>query len=282
MQGKCGMAPSDIRSILEGYCLESEFVTTVSLHTEENAGVWAYSFVPSPTVKIRNFAKIESEALPPDTRIVQADPLILDKEPVKAGDFPANVIQYKEISDEWLLNCRDCQVIPVVKRMTGLSFDGPKRVTEYHSGTGSTILILNQRPIRQIHAINLITNPDNWVYVSPSSVEPLQEEGILKLKAVLESWQNYVPAFPRGTDNIKVDYEYGYDDVPCEVKYAVSMLVASFALGTIGNRDGGTGISVQGFSKSYGQRGKYTAVRDELERWADSILRSYVMGMVGT
>jgi len=142
-------------------------------------------------------------------------------------------------------------------------------------------LALNHKPVRSVHSINLITNPENWVYVSPSSIEPVGDEGILKLKAVLESWQNYVPAFPRGVDNIKVDYEYGYADMPADVSRAVAMLTASQALVMIGTRSGGGSLSVQGYSKNYGQRGKYTEYRDELEKWAYAILRNYVTGMMG-
>lgn len=283
MQGNCGFAPSDIRGILEGYCLDQEFITTVSLNFVQDSDIVTFS---TPINGVLAFSKIESEALNAqnDVRIVDIEKTqwTLSDVAVQTGTFEANLIQYKALSDKWLVDTRDCQVIPVVKRMTGLTFDGPQRVQELHSGTGSTILILNHRPIRQVYAINLITNPENWVYVSPSSVLPIEEEGILKLKAVLESWQNYVPAFPRGTNNIRVDYEYGLDDIPCEVKRAIAMLTASQALAMIGARSGGGGISVQGYSKNYGDRGKYTDYRNELERWADSLLRPFVMGILGS
>lgn len=283
MDCKSGMSPNDVRSILEGYCLESEYVSTFTATFEQDSDVAILADLP--TSKILRFARIEGEALNAEkvTRIVDVDGknLVLDSVAVRSGTFPINVIQYKQLSDEWIVNTRDCQVIPVVERMTGVSFDGKKRVQEFHSGTGSTVLILNNRPIVEVHAINLITNPENWVYVSPSSVQPIAEEGLLKLKAVLESWQNYVPAFPRGTNNIRVDYTYGLDEVPCDVTRAVAMLTASQALAMMGARGGGGSLGVQGFNKNYGDRGKYTDYRNELERWADSLLRGYVMGVMG-
>lgn len=274
-----GCSPADVRAILEGYCLDQEFIQTVSIKTVTTKDI----VVMAEDVRLLPWSKIESECLPDGTRIVDKAGLALQltQPAMRTGDFQANIIQYSALSDSWLINTRDNQIVPVVRRMTGVDMGGIKRVTEYHSGTGSTILILNRRPIVKLHAINLITNPENWVYVSPSSVDPIAEEGILKLKAVLETWQNYVPAFPRGTDNIKVDYEYGYDQVPADICRAICMLTASQALALVGARAGGGSLGVQGFNKNYGDRGKWTDIRNELEGWAHALLRPYVMGMIG-
>jgi hypothetical protein len=274
-----GCSPAVIREILEGYCLDCETVTEGEITLTSDSPIATLA----EDQRLLSQTRVDAEGLPEGTRIIvkAGTELTLSVMATETGTFPATFRQYKNLSDNWLVNTRDYQIIPVVRRFTGLSFDGVKRITEYHSGTGSTILFVDHRPIRKVHAINLITNPENWVYVSPSSIEPIPEEGILKLKAVLESWQNYVPAFPRGTDNIKIDYEYGYDEIPPEVCRAVAMLTAAQALVMIGSRSGGGSLSVQGYTKNYGQRGKYTDYINELERWGDGILRNYVMGMSG-
>jgi hypothetical protein len=274
-----GCSPAAVRSILEGYCLDCETV----IEGEITIALDSPDATLTEDLSLRLQTRVDAEGLPEGTRIIAktGKQLTLSAEAMETGTFPSVFRQYKNLSDSWLVQTRDFQIIPVVKRMTGLTFDGTRRITEYHSGTGSSILFVDRRPIVRVHAINLITNPQNWVYVSPSSIEPIPEEGILKLKAVLESWQNYVPAFPRGVDNIKIDYEYGYADVPAEVCRAVAQLTAAQALAMVGSRSGGGSLSVQGYTKNYGERGKYTDYINELERWADSILRSYVMGLSG-
>lgn len=280
--GAMGSSPADIRSILEGYCLDKEFIQTINLEFIE--GESTITLPDAVDITVMAMSLIESEALPADTRIIDIEQNIitLNNMATLTGEYPATIVQYKMISDRWLITTRDYQIKPVVSRMTGLSFEGETRHTEYVSGTGSSILILSRKPIVEVHSINLITNPANWVFVSPSSVEPIKEEGLLKLKAVLEAWQNYVPAFPRGTRNIKVDYTFGFADVPNEICHAINMLTASQALAQIGARGGGGSLSVQGYSKGYGERGKYTDMRNELETWANAILRRYVMSMVGS
>jgi hypothetical protein len=266
----------DIRDVLEGYCLDMQFQTVGTITTVADSAEATLSM----DLAIKPHARIESP-IEAEILVKNGRTLTFDKPFTESETCDVAFIQYKSISDDWLSNTRDYQIIPIVKRTTGISFSGMQRITEYHSGTGSSILILNRRPIVEVHAINLITNPENWVYVSPGSVDPIAEEGILKLKVLLESWQNYVPAFPRGTDNIKVDYTYGYDGIPCDICRAVNMLVASHALAQIGARSGGGSLSVQGYSKNYGSRGKYTDYRNELERYAHAILRRYVMGLIG-
>ena len=196
-----------------------------------------------------------------------------------------------QVSDDWLEKRRDNSIIPYVESKTGLSLaargeDGQvesvvTRVTEYHSGTGSSILPLNNKPILSLYSINLITNPSNWMFVSPQSVEIIPKEGILKLKAVLESWQNFVPAFPRGTDNIKIDYSYGFTTLPDDLAECVNFLVASMALGFLGARTGGGSVNVPGIGRTYGARGKYSDIRIELERYAVATMRRYIIAIVG-
>jgi hypothetical protein len=194
------------------------------------------------------------------------------------------------VTDQWIENRRDKMVIPWVQAKTGVDMttrtDGNvdtcvARVTEFHSGTGSSLLYLDHRGIIQVHSIILVTNPSNWMYVSPTAVEVVADEGILKLRTVLEAWTSYVPAFPRGKYNLKIDYSYGYATLPEDLAEVVNLLVASVTLGLLGGRTGGGSPSLTGYSRAYGERGKYHDTRQELDRWAWALMRKYVSGVTG-
>jgi hypothetical protein len=188
------------------------------------------------------------------------------------------------LSDAWIERCRDRTVVPYVERIIDfpIASPGQGRTTEYRSGTGSSIVILSRRPVLQVHSVTLVTNPSNWIYVSPTAMEVIVDEGIIKLRTVLEAWTSYVPAFPRGKDNIKIDYSYGYAVVPDDIKDCVIKLVASYALGFIGSRTGGGNVNVPGIGRSYGTRGKFGDIRLEMERYAASVLRKYATGTKGS
>jgi hypothetical protein len=272
-------SPAAIREILEGYCLDCETVTEGEITLALDSPVATLTEDQRLLLQTR----VDAEGLPEGVRVIAkaGTELTLSSAATETGTFPATFRQYKNLSDNWLVATRDSQIIPVVRRFTGLSFDGVQRITEWHSGTGSTILFLDHRPIRRVHSISMVSTPPEWERVAPSSVETIPEEGILKTRFTWESSQAYSSAFPRGTDNIKIDYEYGYDNVPPAVCRSVAMLTAAQALVMIGSRSGGGSLSVQGYSKNYGARGKYTDYINELERWADGLLRGYAMGMVG-
>jgi len=274
------MSPLDVRRLLEGYCLDEAVSLQASASTVEGSDVLSVAAVPASLLPL---ASVSGPGVPAGAYVVDVSggQVQISAPATATGGGTVTFTQFRDLSDDWLVNTRDCQVIPVVERAAGVSLSGARRVVEFHSGTGSTILPLNGRPILEVHSINLVTNPANWVYVSPSSVERVAEEGLLKLKAVLESWQNYVPAFPRGKDNIKVDYTYGFAEAPADLVRAVCMLTASFALGMLGARTGGGSLGVQGFNRSYGERGKYHDARQELDRWSHALVRRYVTGMVG-
>jgi len=273
-----GMSPLDIRKFLEGYCMDETVATAKS-----GTLVSGSDTISVDTSGLMTSMKVTGQGIPNNSYVVEVtEGQVKITNPVTASGVKAlNFINFEQISDEWLINTRDFMVMPVVERMVGFPLTGTKRVTEFHSGTGSSLLILNRRPIIDVYSVNLVTNPQNWIYVSPNSLEQIKEEGILKLRAVLETWQNYVPAFPRGKDNIKIDYEYGYAQAPDDLARAVVMLTASFALGFIGSRTGGGSLNVQGYGRNYGARGKFTDVRSDLDKYAYSICKKYVSGMIG-
>lgn len=276
-----GMSPLDVRQILEGYDLEERKTVPVQGTLSPGSTTVGVASVEG----ILPLMTVAGGGIQPGAYVVSVDEVALTFElssPAQAeGKAALSLTTFAQLSDAWLAARRDRSIIPWVEGKTGVSLSGVKERTEYHSGTGSSLLILDRKPIIEVLSINLITNPSNWVFVSPTSVEPVAEEGILKLKTVLETWQPFTPAFPRGKDNIKVDYRYGFAECPPDLEEAVNYMVASLALGFLGARTGGGSLSTQGYSRNFGERGKYTDVRNDLDRMAYALLRRYFTGMTG-
>lgn len=277
----CSMTPRDVRDLLEGYCLEE--VTTYARTGTLVEGDAVVTGIDASELK--PLMKVSGAGVPAGAVVAEVgDGTVTLSAPAEASgaDVALTVTTFLQVSDDWLARTRDEEVLPWVESKVGHRLGGGvERVTEYHSGTGSSLLFLDRRPVLEVHSIDLVTNPSNWVYVSPTSVDVIGDQGILKLRTVLESWQPYVPAFPRGKLNVKVDYSYGFADVPCDLARAVNLLVASRALGHIGARTGGGSPSVPGIGRNYGPRGKYGDVRIDLERYAAAAVRRYVVGVQG-
>lgn len=183
-----------------------------------------------------------------------------------------------QVSEEWLGKCRDDFVVPWVERKTKLPFGRVETRVEYYDGNGESILVLRARPIVDLIAINYTNVPSNQFYISPMALQVIQEEGILKARANFNE-ANYVPIFARGERNLRVTYTVGYASVPADVARAVACLVAEQALGAVANRTGGGSLSVSGWSRNYGSRGKFAEARNDLARQAMAILRGYMTGV---
>lgn len=275
------MTPADVRDLLEGYCLDT--ATNLSLTGDTTVGSPVINDANVAAVKL--YMKVSGAGIPAGAIVSDVDPLnsrfeISLPATATANDVPLTLTQYDQVSDAWLVKARDERVLPFVERKVGFKIDGAEgRITEFRNGTGSSIVILSRRPVTQVHSINLVTNPSNWVYVAPSSVEVIGDEGILKLRTVLEAWTSYVPAFPRGKDNLKIDYSYGYGTAPDDLTGAVNCLLAVEVLNHVGARTGGGSVNVPGMGRNYGPRGKYTDRIVQLERWAYASIRRYATGM---
>ena len=183
------------------------------------------------------------------------------------------------LTDEWIADCRDNEIIPHIEDITGLTFDGETEVTEYYSGTGKSTLILNRRPVNSITTIveiGTISEAD-----LSGNVELIEAEGIIK---VITNYGEgiYEPIFRRGNKNIKVTYKYGTTDYPSRVSAAIKNLVAAKMLNLIGARTGGGGLGVQAFNRNYGSHGKWTDIRKELVSSGYSYLRKYLSSVVGS
>jgi len=275
------MLPADVRDILEGYNINqtSSLAKTGSM-TDGDVNV-AIADVSG----LKPYMKLSGAGIQPGTIIASVGTGTIEMSlPATSTDasVPITVTTYSQISDEFIVNVRDRKVIPWVEEKLGFPISGSTaEKIEYIDGTGSSIIFLSARPVISVERITLVTNPQNWMYVSPSSIEIIGDEGILKLRTVLEAWTSYVPAFPRGKRNIKIEYTCGFAEVPDDICDAVNSLVASFVLGHIGSRTGGGSVSVPGVSRSYGARGKFEQQRLELERWAYATMRRYMTGVTG-
>jgi hypothetical protein len=125
--------------------------------------------------------------------------------------------------------------------------------------------------------------PINFVfYLTPSSIEVISDEGILRIKSVATAAYSVYSFFPRGVDNIKVTYKYGFSaTIPNDLYQAIINLVSVEILRRLANETGGGSLSVQGFSRDYGMFGKYTDYRKSLSNQAIGVLKSYATTVTG-
>lgn len=183
------------------------------------------------------------------------------------------------VTDARIIRFRDKEIVPHVENITGLKFSAEQTITEYYSGNGSTVLILNRKPVNSIENITYITSivQSNLA----DAVELIGEEGIVKAKTNY-SEAVYNTIFLKGHKNIKVTYKYGYDDYPDDVSEAIANLVAAKVLNLVGARTGGGSINIQGVGRNYGNEGKYMNIRKELVKMAYWNLKTYMTGVVGS
>lgn len=187
------------------------------------------------------------------------------------------------LSDGWIERCRDEEIIPHIQHITRMTFTSETSVTEYYNGTGTETLILNRRPVVAITNLQYVGSIDGGNL--QEAVELVGSEGILRAKTnyAETSFRDGYPRtiFWRGNKNIKVTYTYGYADYPTEVFRAIKNLVAAKMLCEVGNRTGGGDLSVQAFSRSYGEHGKYTYKMKCLANAGYSLLRPLMTGVTG-
>jgi hypothetical protein len=274
--------PNDIRAFLDGYGFDT--VATLAL-----TGTWSSG---NPTVANVNTTQAKAgdlvysaSGIGAGTRIKSIDlvdaaigQMTLDTNPSAPGAGAAiQVTYYPVLRDGWLIRTRDNMVLPWITEKTRLSFNGIQTVTEFYDGTGDSILVLRKRPIVALISISYTNVDSNLYYLTPSAIQVIPEEGILKAKANFNE-STYIPIFYRGTKNIKIVYQAGYADYPTDIFEAVCRLVAEQALAHIGSRTGGGDMSTQGYSRSFGKSGKWTHERRMLAQTAYSSLRKYMTG----
>lgn len=186
-----------------------------------------------------------------------------------------------QLSDAWIDARRDGFVIPYVQDITRQQFSGIATVTEYYSGANKNVLILNRKPIVEVTNIEYVLGGNYFTALNLGNIEVVHQQGILKAKSNYEE-AYYMPLFSKGEYNLKVTYTYGYADYPADIKEAVIYLCSEQILGFIGARTGGGELSGQTFSRSYGDRGKWQDIRNDLSRQAHSIMGKYMTSVVGS
>jgi hypothetical protein len=272
--------PSDIRALLEGYGMDTQTDLTLS-------GTWVS---PSPiithidtrrlTVGMNVFGTgIPALASIQSVDIVDVDGQITINVPTTlSGTASAiRVSYYCVVSDAWIQNTITDEIMPIIERMTRQKFDGLAQVTEYYDGTGSSIMILRRRPIVQLLQISYTNVDTNLYYLTPTAIQVIAEEGILKAKANFNE-SSYIPVFYRGDRNLRITYQYGYAECPGDVARAITLLAADLTLAHVANKTGGGNQGLPGISRDYGDKGKYTNIRRDFALRANSLLRKYMTG----
>jgi len=186
----------------------------------------------------------------------------------------------KVLTDQWLVNARDNEVLPNVQRWCRQKFNAVETVVEYYDGNGSSILPLRRRPVQALLNLSYTNVDSNLYYLTPSAMVLIGEEGILKAKANFNE-STFCPVFWKGQRNLRVTYTVGYANCPSEVATAILYFMSEVGLGHIADMTGGGGLSIQGYSRDYGQRGRYSNLRNSLTRRALALLRPYMTGAAG-
>jgi len=272
-------SPAEIRDRLEDYGLDLQ--GTISA-----VGSWtngASMITGINTLGLQAYMFCAGNGIAAGTRVLSittSDPvngvLVLDTPTTLAGvNTPLSFVYYSVVSDKWLAGIRDNYVMPWVNAHTRQSFDGIKQATEYYDGTGSSLMILRRRPIVSLINIHYTNVDSNLYYLTPSAIQVIADEGILKAKANFNE-STYIPIFYKGSRNVVVVYTYGYSTMPDDVKEAICCLCAEQALAHVGSKTGGGDLSGQGYSRSFGSSGKWTHERKTLAKEGLSLLRNYM------
>jgi hypothetical protein len=160
-------------------------------------------------------------------------------------------------------------------------FDGVNTITEIHSGTGHSTLILNRRPVETVTEIKVLSNNYYYYSISLSSIEIESKTGILKFTSNVSEGEYITSSFPRGNKNLKITYTVGAATPPDDIVNALILMSCSDILGNEAGYDGGgVSLSVVSYSKSYGTAGKYSEIRNQYMRTAGTLLKKYMTGIV--
>ena len=181
------------------------------------------------------------------------------------------------ITNEWLIDCMNEEILPHIEDLTGLTFDGLKTKTEFFNGNGTSTLILNKKNIVSVVNVRDIGSINSF---PPGSVELISEEGILKAKTSVAE-NRFSPVFRKGEKSIEVTFTYDLNDCPGRVARAIKLLVAARALQQIGARTGGGSLSADSFSRNYGASGKYGDFIKPCVTMAYGLLKKYMPTVVG-
>jgi len=290
----------EVIEFLQGYCLDTLSATsseTVTAEATDNeiiiGGGYSYSTgdiikftgtdLPVPLVSTVYYYAIAVSS----TRIKIATSFAnaqlgtyIDLTDAGSGTITLSKYDYVILTSSWIQKRLDSFVVPYVERITRQSFSGIDTVTEYYSGNGKNIMILNRKPVVAVTEIRYVLGSNNISILNLGNIEVVQSEGILKAKRNYEE-SFYLPVFAKGDYNIKVTYTYGYTTCPDDVKEAIIYLAAWQVLNHIGARTGGGSITMQSYGRQFGDRGKYTDIMLSLSQMGHALLSPYMTSVIG-
>lgn len=173
-----------------------------------------------------------------------------------------------QLSDTWVEDCIENRVVPFIERKIRSKLDTTESVTVYLNGNDSKALLLPTKCINSITDVQVLGNDYSSTYYITNYILD-SRAGILRRNL----------AFPKGVENIVVTYVTGFSPIPENLNQAIIMLSAEHCLTVIGSRTGGGNKNIQSYGTSYGERGKYTEIRNDLTRLSIDILRQYMTGV---
>jgi hypothetical protein len=249
--------------------------TEIDVHDLHSVSTGSYIFVSSG--KIQGYHEVLSVShVHSVTTITIAFP--------NADETQASGVVYAYDLYNYLIDPIIEKNINYIEGLTNLSLRGVQQYTEFHSGQGTAELMLDVKNIRELISIEILNRVPVHGILSISSVEIVPNMGILRIKRIAESYNLLMLNFPAGENNIKVTYEAGYEEneIPENIINALALLCIADILGNQASFDGGgTSISVEGYSQSFGAKGKYSEARVDLYRQAKVALKKYFSGVVG-
>ena len=267
----------EIRDYLECYGIDASATYALTGTVNSTSAI----ITAISTINLKKYMEISGAGIPAGATILSVDSgtqITISALATISGTGVAITITYNSIlSDEWIFNRMTNIVIPFIERKCGVTVSGERQFVEVYSGTGQPQLILNRRNIKQIDKIEILTGTINTQLIV-SSLEVLSAEGIIRAKAYV-SWGTIAPYFPKGASNIKVTYTCSD---PTDLKEAIVLLTCEAILGVISGRTGGgSAITADGYSRSWGDRSKYTEIRNDMSRQALELMRKYMSGVTG-
>ena len=189
------------------------------------------------------------------------------------------------VSDARILQWLNGNVIPFVENTTKQSLQAVKtEPAEYHIGNGSKQLILDRRPIIDLVSIQIVPLLGATFILGLDSFINIADEGIVRIKSTLSGSYSVFAYFPRG-ENVEVSYTYGWASIsalPTDLRQALIDMTSVHVLRHLAGQTGGGNLSVQGFSRDYGLKGKYTDMRTSLSNSALAVLKKYSSTVIGS
>ena len=183
------------------------------------------------------------------------------------------------LSDDWINNEIFNNVIPYIERYCRVSLMVKKQYTEWYSGNGASILMLNRRNIGTLDSIALVRGSDFLSYIALDAIDVDAAEGVLKARTrVSEGY--YFSIFPKGENNLRITYTMA-PALDGPLTQAILFLACNSVLALLADRTGGGNLSTEGWSRDFGNMGKFTNIRKRLDRMATSIMNDYRTSVIG-